>query len=133
LVTQPSAGARITVRSRSSFARSRLATLSPADAQRFADVVGLVYLFPRHRLYAKLITAAGFTFFLRQSLVVGDIGFRLFQRFLVTRLVNNEQNLVFLNQLVILDVYLRNQPGDVGAIATMSALKRASRVHGEAV
>jgi hypothetical protein len=97
-------------------------------------VVGLVYLFPGHRLYAQLVTAAGFdAFFLRQSLVVGDIGFRLFQRFLVTRLVNNEQNLVFLNQLVILDVYLRNQPGDVGAMATISALKRASRVHGEAV
>ena len=45
---------------------------------------------------------------------LGDIIFRLRHRFLVTRLVNNEQYLVFLNQLVILDVYLRNQPGDVG-------------------
>ena len=70
-------------------------------------VVGLVNLFARHRLHAKLVTAPGFNaFFLSQRLVIGDVGLRLRQRFLVTRLVNNEQYLVFLNQLVILDIHL---------------------------
>jgi hypothetical protein len=59
-------------------------------------VVGLVNLFTGHCLNAQLITAACLTAFLRsQRLVIGHVRFRLFQRFLVTRLVDGEQNLIF--------------------------------------
>ncbi|SYU09366.1 Uncharacterised protein [Klebsiella pneumoniae] len=42
------------------------------------NVIRLVYLFPGHGLDAKAVTTAGFdAFLLRQSLIVGDIGFSL--------------------------------------------------------
>ena len=42
------------------------------------DVIRLVYLFPGHGLDAKTVTTAGFhALLLRQSLVIGDIGFGL--------------------------------------------------------
>ena len=78
-------------------------------------VVRLIDLFPGHRLNPQLVTAARLAAFLRsQRLVIGDIRFRFFQCFLVTRLVNGEQHLVFLHQLVIVDVNRRDKTGHVG-------------------
>ena len=51
--------------------------------------------------------------FRSQRLVIGHVRFRLFQRFLVTRLVDGEQNLIFFHQLVIVNVNRRDKTGHV--------------------
>ena len=78
-------------------------------------VIRLVNLFPGHSLDAQLVTATCFTaFFSGQRVVIRHVGFRFFQRFLIARLVDGEQHLIFFHQLVIVDVDCRNETGDIG-------------------
>ncbi|MNP08007.1 hypothetical protein D3C76_1000600 [compost metagenome] len=77
-------------------------------------VIGLVNLFTRHGLNAKLIASSSFTAFFRgKCAVISDVCFSFFEGFLVARLINGEKHLIFLHQLVITHINRSDKPGDI--------------------
>ncbi len=104
---------------------------------RLQHVIGLVDLLAGHRLNPQLITAPCLTAFFRgQCLVVGDIRFRFFKRFLITGLVNGEEHLILLHQLVIMHIdgsdqsrHIRGDRDDVGTKACVTRPWRLSVVN----
>ncbi|MNT42976.1 hypothetical protein D3C72_1794220 [compost metagenome] len=78
------------------------------------NVIRLVYFFLRHRLHAQANTTARLPSFFRcQGLVVGHVGVSFRQSLLVARLVDHQQHLPFLDQLVIHQRHVGQQPGNV--------------------